>query len=609
MNAFRFSDNFNDSTALKMSELEKNNFSNMQLLKSIYDDSFDVANDFFRGDVEGFKSKSSAKKVFEQTKTAAKKADKNAKASAKKVNDAKKKVDAAKKDAAKTVEDAKQDVEDAEKDADEAKEEAKEANEEAEDAEEVAVVDEGDGEEKFANYSDGEGFDSDNNSDSDEGPIEGMKSKKKKKSSKKKSSSKKNKGSKYPEIIPSPDLIGWAVQKAKGTKNDETMVKNILNSLFVTFLSFLIAHNWYYTFFVNPTKFRFDDTFSFLSENDFTHFFTIYIVQIVTTIETFIMESIPGKFNFVMENTPFGKRSIFFFILSASLASVPYFLKQLKSIFEYLRNQINRLINVIRNYNKSPVGLRNYIHDLISKFFNSILLFKGNALLSGVIGIIFVVKYMKNIMVDHSKGIIENATEVIPSFFTKLLSGTIFYIIFLVFKFAMFYQPTIAFSSFIITAYMFYFSIVRLPKINGIGGAFIAVTENNKHMNDGRVMFKLDVFSKFKNGIEDALRFIMQNSHQIILLFTLKANIGNLLKIESKTFKTTLLTGGIAGVFKLLYSVLEKYGIGESEVKELGNEFQELSKEIQENIEKPDLKKIPNAETMFERIYKPYKSV
>lgn len=599
MNAFRFSDKFNDSTALKMTELEKNNFSNMQLLKSIYDDSFDVANDFFHGGVEGFKS--SPKKVFEQTKTAAKKADKNVKASKKKVDDAKKKVDAAKKDAAKTVEDAKQDVEDAEKDADEAKDEAKEANEEAKDAEEVAVIADGEDEE-FANYSDGEGFGNDSDSDGDEGPIEGMKSKKK-------SSSKKNKGSKYPETIPSPDLIGWAVQKAKGTKNDETMVKNILNSLFVTFLSFLIAHNWYYTFFVNPTKFRFDDTFSFLSENDFTHFFTIYIVQIVTTIETFIMESIPGKFNFVMENTPFGKRSVFFFILSASLASVPYFLKQLKSIFEYLRNQMNRLIDVIRNYNKSPVGLRNYIHDLISKFFNSILLFKGNALLSGLIGIMFVMKYMQNVMVDHSKGIIENATEVIPSFFAKLLSGTIFYIIFLVFKFAMFYQPTIAFSSFIIAAYMFYFSIVRLPKINGIGGAFIAVSENNKHMNDGRVIFKLDVFSKFQNGIEDALRFIMQNSHQIILLFTLKANIGNLLKIESKTFKTILLTGGIAGAFKLLYSVLEKYGIGESEVNELGNEFQELSKEIRENIEKPDLKKIPNAETMFERIYKPYKSV
>ena len=597
MKAFQFSDNLKDLTAINLSELEKNNFSNMKMLKSIYDDSFDVANDFFRGGVEGFKSKSSAKKVFEQSKTAAK------------------------KDADKAVEDAEKDVEDAEKDADEAKDEAKEANKEAEDAEEVAVVTEGN-EEEFANYnnsdSDIEGFDNDsdegfdNDSDSDNGSIEGMKSKKKKSSKKKSSKKKKKSGIKYPENIPNLDLIGWAVRQAKGSKNDENMIKNILNSLFVTFLSFLIAHNWYYNFFVNPTKFRLEEAFEFLKENEFTHFFTIYIVQIVKTIDTFIMESIPGKFNSTMENTLFGKRSVFFFIFYASLASVPYFLKQLKSIFEYLRNQINGLIDVIRNYNKSPVGLRNYIHEIISSFFNSILLFKGNAQLSSLIGIIFVLKYMENLMVDHSKGIIENATEVIPSFFTKMLAGNFFYIIYLVFKFAMFYQPTIAFSSFIIAAYMFYFSILRLPKINGIFGTFSAISENNRLMNDGKVLFDLDVLSKFKNGIEDALRFIMQNSHQIILLFTLKANIGRIINIESKTFKMVMLGLGIAGTLTILYSVLEKYGIGHSEVKELGNEFEELSKEIKENIEiieKQDLKKTSGIETMFERIYKPYKSV
>jgi uncharacterized membrane protein (DUF106 family) len=159
---------------------------------------------------------------------------------------------------------------------------------------------------------------------------------------------------------------------------------------------------------------------------------------------------------------------------------------------------------------------------------------------------------------------------------------------------------------------MFYFSILRLPKINGIFGTFSAISENNRLMNDGKVLFDLDVFSKFKNGIEDALRFIMQNSHQIILLFTLKANIGRIINIESKTFKMVMLGLGITGTLTILYSVLEKYGIGKSEVKELGNEFEELSKEIKENIEiieKQDLKKTSGIETMFERIYKPYKSV
>jgi len=626
MNAFRFSDNL---PTTNLSEFEKNNFSNMQMLKSIYDDSFDVANDFFRNGMEGFKS--SAKKAYEKSKDSAKKsakevkkADKAVKDSAKKVNDAKKKVDAAKQDAAKKVEDAKQEVQEAKEEqqeakeeAQEAKEEAKEAQDDADDAEEVATVAEGD-EEGFYNYSDSdeEGFD-----DDDDAYIEGMKSKKKsskkksskkksskKKSSKKKSSKKKSSSKKYTETIPSPDLIGWAVQKANGTKNDEKLVKSILNSLFVTFLSFLIAHNWYYNFFVNPTKFRLEESLSFLKENEFIHFFTIYTVQIIASIENFIMENIPGKINFMIKYTPLGKRSVFYFILSASLASVPYFLKQLKFIFEYLRKQINRLIYAL-GPNSSKNSIRDFLQDLVSKGFDSIFAFKGIPFLSGMIGLLFVVKYMGNIIIDHSKGLVENVTEIIPSFVAKLLSGTIFYVIYLVFKFAIFYQPTIAFSSFIIAVYLFYFSIVRLIWQTGFFGAFSVISENIKHMNDGKVLFDRDVFSKYRNKIEETCRFIMENAHQIFLLFTLKLNVGSLLNIESKMFKTTLLTAGITGALKLLYSVLEKYGIGESEVQIVGNEFEELSKEIKENIEKHDLKKTSAIETMFERIYKPYKSV
>ena len=689
MNAFEFS-NMRNSPVVQISTIEKNNFSNMQLLKSIYDDSFDVANNFFKegfgsstffrpyrsenaipsakSDVamryaqmhkEGFKS--GATKAFEQSKKAAnktanvaKKADKTVKKADAKVKDAKKKVDEAKKDAAKQVEDAKQDVEDAKKDADEAKTNAEEAKQDAADAEETAAAAEDDaaaegdggdgGDDGFANISDSDsdsddGFAniSDSDSDSDDGfanisdsdddsddgfanvsnsddeYIEGMKNKKKSSGKKKSGSSKKGKkgsskkkGKKYPETVPSFDLIGWAVKKAQGTKNDEKMVKNILNILFVASLSFLIAHNWYYTFFVNPTKFRLENAFSFLSENEFTHFFAIYVVQIVKSIDTFIMESIPGKFDFIIGNTPFGKRSVFYFILSVSLGTVPYFLKQLKSIFEYLRNQTNRLIHVIQNYNKSPVGLRDFIHDIISKGFNSIFSFKGNALLSGIIGVLFVTKYMGNMVIDHSKGFVENATEVIPTFFAKLLSGSIFYIIYLIFKFAIFYQPTIAFSSAIITAYLFYFSIVRLPKINGFGETFSVMSENIKHMNDGKVLFDRDLFSKFKNGVEDALRFIMENAHQIIMLFVLKNTVGNILNMNSKIAKTTFLSLGIFACLFLLFSILEKYGVGKSEVAELKTEINTLSKEIKQNIDAPPEIKSTN---MFERIYKPYKSV
>jgi hypothetical protein len=597
MNDFEF------RTHLRTSEIEKNNFSNMQLLKSIYDDSFDIANEFFHSGFEGFK-KNTKKEVI---------------ATAKKVESAKKKADAAKKkvdEANKKVEDAKKQVEDAKENAEEAKDDVAEAKDDANDAEESAAAAEDDAaaetedadgaDEEFANYSD-----SDSDNDDQQHLFEGFKKSSSKKkssssSSKKKSSSSSSSKSKYPETIPSPDLIGWAVKKANGTKNDEKMIKNILNSIFVTFISFLIAHNWYYNIFVNPTKFRFEESLSFLKENEFIHFFSIYVVQVVQSIETYIVENIPKKIESFMVTSNYGKRSVFFFILFASLSTVPYFLKQLQYIFEYLRTQLNRIIHIFNGpSDKIGTSLAKLLNDAASKIFDSIFAFKGNAFLSSIIGITFVVKYMGNVMVDHSKGIIENATEVIPSFFTKLLAGNIFYIIYLVFKFSIFYQPTIAFSSFIIAVYIFYFSIVRLFNVNGFSQSFSVIEENIKHMNDSRVLFGYDLLSKYKNNVEDALRFIMQNSHQIIFLIILKINIGNILNMNSIYLKTATIAVGIASALAILYSVLEKYGIGKSEVAELNKEFEELSQEIKGVADTP-IK--PNL-NLFDKIYKPFKSV
>jgi len=342
----------------------------------------------------------------------------------------------------------------------------------------------------------------------------------------------------------------------------------------------------------------------------------MYIVQIVIAIEQFIMVSIPGKLDFLMTITPFGRRSIFYFIFSFSLGTVPYFLKQIKSIFLYFEKQIVQLIKILINYKNAPGELGKFIRDTISKLFNSIFAFKGNPALSPLIGVIFVMKFMENMVIDHAKGIIENATSVIPAFFAKLLAGSIFYIIYIFFKFAMFYQPTIAFSSLIITVYFFYFSIVRLPTINGLGGAFSTVAENNKHMNDGRVVFKHDLVSGFKNNIEEVLKFFTNNAHQIIMLFALKTNFIHLFNMESKFFKTTFAIAGITAAVKLLFSIFVKYGIGSEETQELGKEIVNLTAEIQANFEASNTNDAESKttdsneyESMFDRIYKPYKSV
>jgi hypothetical protein len=335
----------------------------------------------------------------------------------------------------------------------------------------------------------------------------------------------------------------------------------------------------------------------------------MYIVQIVKTIEEFIMVNIPGKINFLMSITPFGRRCIFYFIFSFSLGTVPYFLKQIKTIFFYFQKQVIQLINIIINYKNAPGELGKFIRDTISKLFDSIFMFKGNPVLSPLIGVIYVMKFMENMVIDHAKGIIENATSVVPSFFAKLLAGSIFYIIYIVFKFAMFYQPTIAFSSLLITVYLFYFSVVRLPTINGLG-VFSTFAENSKHMNDGRVLFKYDIASGFKNNIEEVLKFITSNAHQFIMLFALKSNIKNVLNIDSRILKTTFAVLGITASAKLLFSILEKYGVGNLESKELSNEIVNITSEITSYIEAPEPDETETGyKSMFDRIYKPFKTV
>ena len=588
MNAFGFSDNkkVNMETLKVSSEtIDKNNFSNMKLLKSIYDESFDVANEFFQ---EGFKSKpkSNSQKESDKKKADAKAAAEKAKQSAKEVEDAKRKVEDAKKDSDRKVEEAEKDVADAKQDAKEAKEDAKEATEEANDAEEVAAV-EGDDEGFEDGDGDDEGFEDGDDEGFEDDLIEGMKSKSKSKkiAIKTKSKSKKSMGSTGKNQF---DVIAWAVNKAKGTINDEQMIKTVLNSLFVTFLSFLIAHNWYSNFFTNQSYFRIEPMLK--SDNTLIHYFTNYIVGIVVSVESFLMSKIPGYFNSLIDTAIFGKRSIFFIILMMSLSFVPYFLAQIMSIYGFLKSETIKLIGVIRNYNKSPVGLRNFIRDFISKIFSYIFLFKGNPMISGIIGLLFVSEYIKDLIPD----------------FQFIVNSSIFYKIYLVLKFAIFYQPNVAFSSLVLTVYFFYFSVLRLPKINGIGGIFREMSANNEHMNKEKIKFS------FSESIEKIINFIVENLNQIILLFIIKQNFPNVLKMDSTILKIVFIVLGIIAILRLLYSVLEKNGIGKEEKHEIEKNIEIVSQEFEKSIAESNAKSYVSTsfdEFMLQNMYKPYNKI
>ena len=90
----------------------------------------------------------------------------------------------------------------------------------------------------------------------------------------------------------------------------------------------------------------------------------------------------------------------------------------------------------------------------------------------------------------------------------------------------------------------------------------------------------------------------------------LKSNIKNVLNIDSRILKTTFAVLGITASAKLLFSILEKYGVGNLESKELSNEIVNITSEITSYIEAPEPDETETGyKSMFDRIYKPFKTV
>ena len=211
-------------------------------------------------------------------------------------------------------------------------------------------------------------------------------------------------------------------------------------------------------------------------------------------------------------------------------------------------------------------------------------------MISGIIGLLFVSEYIKDLIPD----------------FQFIVNSSIFYKIYLVLKFAIFYQPNVAFSSMILTFYFFYFSVLRLPKINGIGGIFREMSANNEHMNKEKIKFS------FSESIEKIINFLVENVNQIILLFIIKQNFPNVLKMDSTILKIAFIALGIIAIIKILYSVLEKNGIGKEEKREIEKNIEIVSEEFEKSVAESNAK--PPVSTSFDEfllqnLYKPYNKI
>ncbi len=123
-------------------------------------------------------------------------------------------------------------------------------------------------------------------------------------------------------------------------------------------------------------------------------------------------------------------------------------------------------------------------------------------------------------------------------------------------------------------------------------------------------MNKEKIKISFSESIEKIINFIVENFHQIVLLYILKQNFPIILNMDSVIVKFIFIALVVIGVLKLLYSILEKKGIGIEEKRVLESNIEIVSKEFERNITESNAKPptiISQDDFMLKNIYKLYK--
>ena len=267
--------------------------------------------------------------------------------------------------------------------------------------------------------------------------------KKPKKPKKKKSKKKKKKKTKP---IPKFDLINYLITKFGGTIKDASIFKEILTILFTAFLAFLVAHNWYSNFLTNPIYQRIGTYLDPLKQNDLTNAIFKYFVEIVNTVDEFIMGKIHKNIADTTEKSSFfGRRFVFYTILSFSFGVVSYFLKQVTILYDFILKKLNELILINKN---DSTKFKKYLSDLLTSFLKQ---FTVNPVITSIVTIMYVIFFV-------SAAIKENSSSIFPASITQ---PTAVMLVWYIVKFAVLFAPTVMLSSTMLTIYAFYYSVIN----------------------------------------------------------------------------------------------------------------------------------------------------
>ena len=428
---------------------------------------------------------------------------------------------------------------------------------------------------------DDEGFEDDDEGfeDDDEfSNIEGMKSKPKKKKKKKKKT----------KPIPKFDLISYLITKFDGTSKDVSILKQILTILFTVFLAFVVAHNWYSNFLSNPIFDRLESKLSALKQNNLINAISKYFVEIVKTVEEFIMGKISKSVTETAETSSFfGRRFVFYALLSFSFGVVSYFLKQVLIMYNYTIDKINELMFIKKNDSKR---LKKYFGDLGTSFLKQ---FTVNPVITSIVTIMFIIFYVSDVIKENSSSILP------PALAQPGAALMVWYIV----KFAVLFAPTVMFSSTLLSIYIFYYSVIK----NGDKDFYSLYKQNTEHMNEKKVFFDNDFSTSFwsnlKNNVEKMFREINVNFHEIFFFSTIMKIFPYIFSFPSFILKFGFGSFGIIFIYKFITSILTKYKVGTETISKIKMGVAEIEEEYKQI---PIVEKIESA-NIFDQLYAPFK--
>ncbi len=514
---------------------------------------------------EGFKNS----KKKSESKKKAEKADN-------KVNDLQEKqkdLTADKKELEKKIADAQQEIKDSnkelkekhaesaelKKDLKEAKNDKEQAEKDADEEELVDSVGAGVDNEDDDGQDDDE-QDDDEQDDDEQDDTEGFKGKKKK-SSKKSGKKSSKKSGKKKSSKKSDKTSHKTIQEPFISSNDSSVLKNMMSSLFSIGFAYLIAHIWYSNFFINTVSSSIADKFNILSQNEIIHNITIYFVLIITKLHDFVMTSLPESAASWPVSLYVGHRFWFFLLFFVFYFYAPQFQSHLSDIADNIAFSA-RLIKGIFDGRLKSDQVSRQIFQRFGKMFSSIDL----GVVTGLSGFLYITAYFKNILFDETKTTFANIKQ-FPSSVLRIVSGTIFYVIYLVFKFAILYLPTVtAVSVAIFIGFLYYTFIYK----NNFTQLFHLISVNNASIHKESILYDANAElsctqGTFKGFMEKTLRFLFRHAHHLLFLYFIGINALKISSIESPKLLISLIVAGVILIFMVFNSLLETYGIGNKE--------------------------------------------